>query len=58
MKYALDRPTLPSFWPMQVGTNFTQIEVVALEEVGFLLSKKLRCPFVNQVEDDIFAPIY
>ncbi len=57
-KYALDRPALPSLWPMQARTNFNQIEVVVLKEVGFLLSEKLRCPFVNQVEDDKFSPIY
>jgi hypothetical protein len=56
MIYALDRPALPSLWHVQVGTNLTQIEVVALEEVGFLLLKKPRCPFVNQVGDDITTP--
>ncbi len=35
-KYAFDRLALPSLWPMQVGIYLTQIEVVALEEVGFL----------------------
>jgi hypothetical protein len=40
---------------VQVRTNFTQIEVVALEEVGFLLLEKPRCPFVNQVGDDIYT---
>ncbi len=57
-KYALDRLALPSLWPMQTRTNFNQIKVVVLEEGGFLLSKKLRCPFVNQVEDNKFSPIY
>jgi hypothetical protein len=36
-KYAFNRLTLLSLWPMQAGINFTQIEVVALEETGFLL---------------------
>ncbi len=36
-KYALDRLTFPSLWHVQVGTDLSQIEVVALEEVGFLL---------------------
>jgi hypothetical protein len=53
MKYALDRPSLPSLWLVQEGTNLTQIEVVVLEEVSFLLLEKLRCPFVNMVGDDI-----
>jgi hypothetical protein len=40
---------------VQVGTYFIEIEVVALEEVGFLLSEKPRCPLVNKVGDDNFA---
>jgi hypothetical protein len=57
MKYAFDRPTLPSLWLVQEGTNLTQIEVVVLEEVSFLLLEKLRCPFVNLVGEDIFAHV-
>ncbi len=54
-KYALNRPTLPSLWPVQKRIDLTQIEVVALEESSFLLSKKPICPFVNPIGDDIFA---
>jgi hypothetical protein len=54
-KYALDKPTLPSLWHVQARINFNLIEVVALEEVGFLLSKKPRCPLVNQVGNDNYA---
>jgi hypothetical protein len=54
-KYAFNRLTLLSLWPMQTGINFTQIEVVALEETGFLLSKQPRFPLVNYVGDHIFA---
>ncbi len=57
MKYAFDRPTLPSLWLVQEGTNLTQFEVVAWEEAGFLLLEKPRCPFVNPVGDNIFAPM-
>jgi hypothetical protein len=56
-KYALDKLALPSLWHVQARTNFTQIEVVALEEAGFLLSEKPKCPFVNQVGDNISTPI-
>ncbi len=42
---------------MQTWTNITQIEVVALKEASFLLLEKLRCPLINHVGDDIFAPI-
>jgi hypothetical protein len=31
--------------------------VVALEEVGFLFLEKPRCPLINQVGDNIFAPM-
>jgi hypothetical protein len=54
-KYAFDRLALPSLWPKQEGLNLILIEVVALEEAGFLLSKKSRCPFVNPIGDDIFT---
>ncbi len=57
MEYAFERPTLPSLWTMQEGTNLIQIKMVALEEASFLLSKKPKCPFVNPVGDDIFAPL-
>jgi hypothetical protein len=50
---ALDRLALPALWPMQEGTNLIQIEVLVLEEVCFLLSKKPRCPFINLIGDDI-----
>jgi hypothetical protein len=54
-KYALNRPALLSLCLVQEGTDLTQIEMVALEEVGFLLSEKPRCPLINLVGDDIFA---
>jgi hypothetical protein len=31
-KYCVDRPLVPSTWPMQVGTNLTQFEMTTLEE--------------------------
>jgi hypothetical protein len=54
-KYGLDRLALLALWLVQEGIDLIQIEVLALEEVGFLLSKKPRCPLVNLVGDDIFA---
>jgi hypothetical protein len=56
-KYALDRLALPSLWLVQKGTNFIQIEVVTLEEVGFLFLEKPICPLVNSVRDNISAPM-
>jgi hypothetical protein len=54
-KYAFDMLALPSLWHVQKMTNLIQIKVVALEEVGLLVSKKPRCPFVNLIGDDIFV---
>jgi hypothetical protein len=54
-KYAFNKLALPSLWLVQKRTNYIQIKVVVLEEVGFLFSEKPRCPFVNLVGDDIFA---
>jgi hypothetical protein len=31
-KYCIDRPLVPSTWPVQVGINLIQFEVIALEE--------------------------
>jgi hypothetical protein len=56
-KYAFDRPALPSLWHVQKGINLTQIEVVALEEVGFLLLEKPKYPLVNMVGDNISTPM-
>jgi hypothetical protein len=55
MKYALNKLALPSLWHVHEGIDLIQIEVVALEEVGFLLSEKPRCPLVNPIGNDIFA---
>jgi hypothetical protein len=52
-KYALDMLALPSLWPKKEGLYLTQIKVVALEEAGFLLLEKTRCPFVNPIGDDM-----
>ncbi len=46
-KYAFDKLALLSLWHVQVRINFTQIEVVALEEISFLLLEKPKSPFVN-----------
>jgi hypothetical protein len=42
---------------VQARIEFIQIEVVALEEFGFLLLEESRCPFVNQVGYNKFAPV-
>jgi hypothetical protein len=38
-KYVVDKPVVPSIWPMHEGTNFSQYEVKSFEEVGFVLNK-------------------
>jgi hypothetical protein len=41
-KYCVDRPLVPSMWPMQVGTNLTQFEATILEEVKFVLCEACK----------------
>jgi hypothetical protein len=42
-KYHVNRPLLPSTWPMQVGTDLTQFEVIALKEARFVLCEVRKC---------------
>jgi hypothetical protein len=56
MKYAFDRLALLSLWHVQVGIDLTQIEVVALEEVGFLLLEKPNVPLLIKLEMIILHP--
>jgi hypothetical protein len=49
-KYCVNRPLVPSTWPMQVGT--IQFEVIVLEEAKFVLCEGCKCVpcalFVNE----------
>ena len=31
----LERPPIPTIWPVKIGTNLTHSEIVALENAGF-----------------------
>jgi hypothetical protein len=42
-KYCVDRPFVPSTWPMRVRTDLTQFEVTTLKEVGFVLCEVWKC---------------
>jgi hypothetical protein len=53
-KYALNTLALPSLWPVQKRTYLIQIEVVALEEVGFLLSIMRKGVFCKWPCNSIF----
>jgi len=44
-KYHVDRPLVPSTWPMQVGTNLIQFEMIALGEARFILCEACKCVF-------------
>ncbi len=44
-KYCVDRPLVPSMWPMQVGTSLIQFEVTTLEEARFVLCEVHKCVF-------------
>jgi len=43
MKYCVDRPLVSSTWLVQVGTDLTQFEVIALEEARFVLCEVHKC---------------
>ncbi len=42
-KYCVNRPLVPSMWPVQVGTNLTQFEVITLEEAKKNLFEARKC---------------
>ncbi len=42
-KYCVDRPFVPSTWPMQIRTNLIQFEVTTLEEAWFILCEAWKC---------------
>ncbi len=50
--YCVDRPLVPSTWPVQIGTNLTQFEVTVLEEARFVMCEVCKCApqtfFVNE----------
>jgi hypothetical protein len=39
-KYVLDWPIVPNTWSVKIGTNLSREEVLALEDVGFLITAK------------------
>ena len=38
----LESPTIPTIWPMKIGTNLTHSEIVALKNAGFQLPQRER----------------
>jgi hypothetical protein len=42
-KYCVNKPLVPSTWIVQIGTNLTQFEVIALEEARFILCEACKC---------------
>ena len=41
-KWVKSRPEVPKVWPVKVGTNLTQREILALESAGFQLQPRLE----------------
>ena len=39
---SLERPPIPTIWPVKIGTNLTGSEIKALENAGFQLLKRER----------------
>jgi hypothetical protein len=43
-------------WPVQVGTNSTQFEVIVLEEVGFVMCETRKCVFQTLFANESRTP--
>ncbi len=56
-KYCVDRPLVPSTWPMQVGTDLTRFEVTALKEVGFVICEARKCAPQTLFANESTTPI-
>ena len=41
-KWVKSRPEVPEVWPVKMGTNLIQKEILALEKVGFQLQRRLE----------------
>ena len=52
----LERPPIPTIWPIKIGTNLTRSEIVALENAGFQVPQKERIP-LNQSFNNFSLPI-
>jgi hypothetical protein len=42
-KYCVNRPLVLSTWLVQIGTNLTQFEIIALEKARFVLCEACKC---------------
>lgn len=38
--YVIDKPEIPTIWPVQIGTKLTREEILSLEEAGFQLEEQ------------------
>ena len=39
-QYVIDKPEIPTIWPVQIGTKLTREEILSLEEAGFQLEEQ------------------
>ena len=53
---SLERPPIPTIWPIKIGTNLNRSEIITLENAGFLLPQRERVP-LNQSFNNFFVPV-
>ena len=52
----LERPPIPTIWPIKIGTNLTCSEIVAFENARFQLPQRERIP-LNQSFNNFSLPV-
>ena len=40
----LERPLVPTVWPIKIGTNLNRSKIITLENAGFQLPQRKRVP--------------
>ena len=52
----LERPPIPTIWPVKIGTNLTHTEIVAIENAGFQLPQR-ECITPSQLFTNSASPL-
>ena len=52
----LERPPVPTIWPIKIGTNLTRSEIIALENARFQLLQK-ECVPLNRSFNNFALPV-
>ena len=52
----LERPPVPTIWPIKIGTNLNHSEIITLENAGFQLLQRERVP-INRSFNKFSVPV-